>query len=245
MRQQANLSLQFKLSAITKDGIMQISLMAAELRPREKLLKLGAEALSDAELLAIFLRTGIPGMNAIELAEHVLDTHHSLNQLFSASLLEFSQVKGLGAAKYAQLQAVLELSKRFLHESCQRDTVFNSPTHVRDYLALELKSRQQEVFMVLFLDNQNRLICQKILFYGTINAAAVYPREVVKEVLKMNANAVIFAHNHPSGIAEPSQADQVITRKLTQALSLIDVAVLDHLIVGGNQVVSFAERGLL
>lgn len=224
---------------------MQITQLPSEQRPREKLLQQGPQALSDAELLAIFFRTGIAGMNAIELAETTLNTHQSLQRLFNASVGEFCQVKGLGEAKYVQLQAVLELSKRFLQESCQRNTVFNSPEHVRHYLSLELKSRQQEVFMVLFLDNQNRLIHQDILFYGTINSASVYPREVVKAVLRHNAAAVIFAHNHPSGVAEPSEADKIITRKLISALALIDVPVLDHLIVADVSVISFAERGLI
>ncbi|SFC52792.1 RadC family protein [Pseudoalteromonas denitrificans] len=224
---------------------MQLSAMSKMSRPREKLLEKGAPALVDAELLAIFLRTGIPGMNAIELAQHLLDSSGSLQNLFNAPLNEFIKFKGLGNAKYAQLQAVLELNKRYLAEQCQQQTLFNSPKAVRDFLSLKLKAHQQEVFMLLYLDSQNRLLQDEILFYGTINAANVYPREVVKSVLKNNAAAVILAHNHPSGIAEPSQADRLITDKLIQALNLIDVQILDHLVIASDKTVSFAERGWL
>lgn len=219
--------------------------MPHSLRPREKLINKGAKTLSDAELLAIFLRTGLPGMNVIELAQHLLNENKTLHNLFSASMEEFCAQKGLGVAKYVQLQAVLELSQRYMQERCQRDAVFTSPQAVYDYLTLQMRGLQQEVFMVLYLDSQNRLVKDEILFYGTINAASVYPREVVKAALKNNAASVIFAHNHPSGIAEPSQADKLITTKLQQALQLVDINVLDHIIVGGETCVSFAERGLI
>lgn len=224
---------------------MQITELPEQQRPREKLLNLGPETLTDAELLAIFLRTGVSGMNAIELAESLLKQTHSLHNLFNATLSEFSAIKGMGAAKYAQLQAVMELCKRYLKEPCLRETVFDSPDSVRKYLTMKLRGLGHEVFVVLYLDNQNRLIKDEVLFQGTINAASVYPREVVKAALKMNAASLILAHNHPSGIAEPSQADKLITKKLQQALNLIDVQVLDHLIVAGPSCLSFAERGLI
>lgn len=225
--------------------MMQLTSLPLSQRPREKLLAKGASALSDAELLAIFLRTGLPGMNAIELAQHLMSENQTLHNLFNASQDEFCTQKGLGVAKFVQLQAVLELSRRYMLEQCQRDAVFNSPQAVYDYLTIQLRGLQQEVFMVLYLDSQNRLIKDETLFYGTINAASVYPREVVKAALKNNAAALILAHNHPSGIAEPSQADKLITQKLQQALQLVDINVLDHIIVGGDNCVSFAERGLI
>ncbi|CAM3717815.1 MULTISPECIES: RadC family protein [Pseudoalteromonas] len=224
---------------------MQISALPKSARPREKLIEQGPEALSNAELLAIFLRTGIKGLNAIELAESLLQEQQTLQRLFNASLEEFSALKGLGVAKYTQLQAVLELSRRYLKEECLRETVFQNPTAVRDYLSAQLRGLGHEVFMVLYLDNQNRLIKDEVLFHGTINAASVYPREVVKAALKYHSAAVIFAHNHPSGVAEPSEADKLITKKLQQGLALVDINVLDHLIVAGSHCISFAERGLI
>ncbi|KPZ59903.1 hypothetical protein AN391_00842 [Pseudoalteromonas sp. P1-13-1a] len=224
---------------------MQLTSLPNSLRPREKLIAKGPKALSDAELLAIFLRTGLPGMNVIELAQHLLNENKTLHNLFNASQDEFCAQKGLGVAKYVQLQAVLELSQRYMQERCQRDAVFNSPNAVYEYLTLQMRGLQQEVFMVLYLDSQNRLVKDEILFYGTINSASVYPREVLKAALKNNAAAIILAHNHPSGIAEPSQADKLITQKLQQALQLVDINVLDHIIVGGETCVSFAQRGLI
>ena len=224
---------------------MQLTSLPNSLRPREKLIAKGPKALSDAELLAIFLRTGLPGMNVIELAQHLLNENKTLHNLFNASQDEFCAQKGLGMAKYVQLQAVLELSQRYMQERCQRDAVFNSPNAVYEYLTLQMRGLQQEVFMVLYLDSQNRLVKDEILFYGTINSASVYPREVLKAALKNNAAAIILAHNHPSGIAEPSQADKLITNKLQQALKLGDINVLDHIIVGGETCVSFAQRGLI
>lgn len=223
---------------------MTISDWPVEERPREKLLARGADALSDAELLAIFLRTGVTGITAVDLARELLTSFGSLKQLLSASEVEFCQQHGLGRAKYAQLQAVLEMARRHLMESLQRGDALCSPQQTRDYLTTQLQGCSQEVFACLFLDNRNRVISFDKMFYGTIDGASVYPREVVKLALKKNAAAVIFAHNHPSGIAEPSSADENITRKLIAALALVDIRVLDHLIIG-DTVVSFAERGLI
>ncbi len=214
-------------------------------RPREKLLAKGAAALSDAELLAIFLRTGVPGKTAVDLARDVLQSTGGLRALLAAEQREFCGVKGLGVAKYVQLQAVLEISRRYLLEDLQRDTLLSSPKATRDYLALQLTGMQHEVFVCLFVDAQNQLLAYEQLFEGTLDGASVYPREVLKRVLFHNAAAVIFAHNHPSGIAEPSQADHRITERLKQALGLIDVRVLDHLIVANGATTSFAERGWL
>ena len=224
---------------------MQLTSLPNSLRPREKLISKGAKALTDAELLAIFLRTGLPGMNVIELAQHLLNENKTLHNLFNASIEEFCSQKGLGTAKYVQLQAVLELSQRYMQERCQRDAVFNSPNSVYDYLTIQMRGLQQEVFMVLYLDSQNRLVKDEILFYGTINSASVYPREVIKRALAHNAAALILTHNHPSGVAEPSQSDLQLTRRLKESLALLDIRVLDHLIVGDGDPFSFAERGLL
>jgi len=214
-------------------------------RPRERLLSQGAAALSDAELLAIFLRVGVTGRSALDLAGDLLARFRSINALFAASLGDFAETKGLGAAKYVQLMAVHELAKRALAEEIRRDTLLNSPAKVRDYLRLRLAHLEQEVFLVLFLDAQNRLIAPEELFRGTLTQTSVYPREVVKRALAHNAAAVVFAHNHPSGVAEPSRADEMLTRALKDALQLVDVRVLDHLIVAHGGVMSFAERGLL
>lgn len=214
-------------------------------RPREKLLARGAAALSDAELLAIFLRTGVSGKSAVDLARDLLGHYGSLTRLFAAGRREFCAIKGMGPAKYAQLQAVLEMSRRALQEELQRGDTLNSPRVVRDYLQLILAGRAQEVFMVLFLDTQHRVIAFEELFHGTLNQTGVYPREVVRRALAHNAAAVILAHNHPSGVAEPSEADRLLTGALKQALSLVDVQVLDHFIVAQGQTLSFAERGLM
>ncbi|MGR5503348.1 RadC family protein [Vibrio sp. DNB22_10_4] len=211
--------------------------------PREKLLSCGSHALSDAELLAIFLRTGIKGKNVIQLADDLLTEFGSLRALFSATNDEFCRHKGLGVAKYVQLQAVLEMSQRYLSETLQRGDSLNSSEHTKHYLMSILRDRQREAFYILFLDNQNRVIADEVMFEGTIDAASVYPREVVKRALEHNAAALILAHNHPSGIAEPSQADRRITRRLSDALGLVDIRVLDHFVVGDGEVVSFAERG--
>ncbi len=214
-------------------------------RPRERLLAHGAAALTDAELLAVFLRTGTPGRSAIDLGREALARFDGLNGLFAADEASLSEISGFGPAKYTQLQAVLELARRALREDVQRDTVLSSPGKVRDYLRLTLAKLEHEVFFALYLDAQNKLISTEELFRGTLTQTSVYPREVVKRALKYNAAAVIFAHNHPSGIAEPSRADEMLTSTLKQALLLVDVKLLDHLIVAGSGTVSFAERGLL
>lgn len=214
-------------------------------RPREKLLKLGSHTLSDAELLAIFLRTGIPGKTAVDLARELLVSFGSLRGLLEATKQEFCQGVGLGMAKYALLQASLEMSTRYKLASIDRFDQLSSAEQVRSYLTSKLRGYQYEVFLALFLDSQHRLITSEELFQGTINGASVYPREIVKKVLYHNAAAVIFAHNHPSGVAEPSDADMNITARLIHALDLIDVKVLDHFVVGDQEIVSFAERGLL
>jgi len=223
---------------------MAITDWPAEERPREKLLQKGPDHLSDAELLAIFLRTGIKGTNAVEMAKMLLQEHGSLRSLLAADLDRFSQSKGLGTAKYVQLQATVEMARRYLSETIKRGEEITSVSAVRDYLKIRLRDYQHEVFACLFLDNRHRIIQYKEMFTGTIDGASVYPREVVKQALKDNAAAVIFAHNHPSGIAEPSDADKRITQRLSDALGLVDIRVLDHFVIG-DEVVSFAERGLL
>lgn len=217
---------------------------AAE-RPREKLLQLGVAALSDAELLAIFLRVGVAGKSAVDLARDLLTQFASLNGVFAASLTELTQVNGIGSSKYAQLQAIFEMSRRALSEQMQVQDHLSSPQQVRDYLCLKLGLLTREVFMVLFLDAQNRIVSSEEMFSGTLTQTSVYPREVVKRALQHNAASVIFAHNHPSGLAQQSQADELLTQQLKQALALVDVRVLDHFIVAGNSSLSFAERGLL
>lgn len=214
-------------------------------RPREKLLLQGAHALSDAELLAIFLRVGCAGKSAVDLARELLINFGGLRPLLESSQADFCRGLGLGNAKYAQLQAVLEMARRHLSASLQEGDVMSSPALVRDFLRAKLRHHSREVFAVMFLDNQNRLIAYEELFFGTIDGAAVYPREILMRVLQHKSVAVIFSHNHPSGISEPSQADIRITQRLQAALELIDVRVLDHMVVGDTHVVSFAERGLL
>ncbi len=214
-------------------------------RPREKLLHKGAQALSDAELLAIFLRTGIKGKSAVDLARDLLAKHQSLRALLGANRSDFCSNPGLGDAKYCQLQAILEMARRHLHEKLKRSDVFCCPEDTREYVHSKLASRPNEVFACLFLDNRHRLIKYQELFQGTIDSAQVHPREVVRVALTVNAAAVIFAHNHPSGIAEPSQSDRLITEKLQQALALIEVRVLDHLVIGHGEITSLAERGFI
>ncbi|MDR9826574.1 DNA repair protein RadC [Vibrio sp. FNV 38] len=214
-----------------------------ESMPREKLLSHGADALTDAELLAIFLRTGIPGMNVLQLADKLLKQFGSLRALFAVDELDFCAHKGLGQAKYVQLQAVLEMTQRYLAETLERGDALSNPTQTKLYLSSLLRDRTREAFFVLFLDNQHRVISDEVMFEGTIDSASVYPREVVKRSLQYNAAALILAHNHPSGIAEPSQADRRITRRLVDALSLVDIRILDHFVVGDGEVVSFSERG--
>ena len=217
---------------------------AAE-RPREKLLQMGSAALTDAELLAIFLRTGTIGKTAVDLARELLDQFGSLKALLDADQAHFCLGLGLGSAKYAQLQAVLEMAKRHFKEIIQRGSALTSPEITRAYLSAQLRGYSYEVFGCLFLDNQNRVIQFEELFRGTIDGASVYPREVVKQALYHNAAAIIFAHNHPSGITEPSLADKQITEKLKNALALFDIRVLDHFIIGDGEPYSFAEHGLI
>ena len=224
---------------------MAITDWPADERPREKLLQRGPDALSDAELLAIFLRTGVKGKSAVDLARQLLDDFGGLRPLLEADSQAFCQGHGLGTAKFAQLQAVLEMGRRHLAATLSRGDALESPQAVKDYLASRLRHQPREVFACLFLDNKHRVIEYEALFFGTINAASVYPREVVRKALEHNAAAVILSHNHPSGVAEPSLADEQITRKLTGALDAIDVRVLDHMVIGDGEAVSFAERGLL
>ena len=214
-------------------------------RGGERLRAQGAGVLSDAELLAIFLRTGVPGKSAVELGQELLTKFGGINGAFAASPAEFSSIRGLGPAKYAQFQAAIELAKCALGESVRTRNVLDSPQSVRDYLRLGLSNRPYEAFVVMFLDAQNRVIIAEELFRGTLTQTSVYPRETVRAALRHNAAAVIVAHNHPSGVAEPSQADRLLTTTLRRALELVDVRVLDHLIVAGPEVLSFAERGLL
>ena len=224
---------------------MSITDWPKEERPREKLLQRGAAALSSAELLAIFLRTGVVGKSAVDLARELLLRFGNLTQLFAASEAEFCEVHGMGQAKFVQLQAVLEMARRALKEQMASGDALNSPQAVRAFLQLLLRSRQQEVFVVIFLDAQHRVLASEEMFHGTLTQTSVYPREVVKRALLHNAAAVILAHNHPSGVSEPSQSDQLLTDALKQSLSLVDVRVLDHFIVAASECLSFAETGRL
>jgi DNA repair protein RadC len=214
-------------------------------RPREKLLTKGAEALSEAELLAILLRTGLRGRSAVDLGRDLLEQYGSLSALFASDLERLLHVRGLGLAKAVQLQAVIELARRALEEELKPGVNLNSPKAVRDFLRLTLLRQDKEVFLGIFLDAQNRVLATEHLSEGTLTETPVFPREVVKRALSLNAAALIFAHNHPSGTAEPSRADEALTQALKQALGLVDVKVLDHFIVGGSTTMSFAERGLL
>jgi DNA repair protein RadC len=213
--------------------------------PREKLLRSGPESLEDEELLAIFLRTGRPGMGVMALARELLDNFNGLRGLLQADEAAFLQYRGVGIAKYAQLVAALEMSKRYLLSGLERGETISDPLACRRFLLMKFRPHMREVFACLFLDNQHRLIRYEELFFGTIDGASVHPREVVRRALELGTAAVIFAHNHPSGIAEPSQADRRITERLKSALALLDIRVLDHLVVGDTEVTSFAERGLL
>ncbi|HHQ42989.1 MAG TPA: JAB domain-containing protein [Chromatiales bacterium] len=214
-------------------------------RPREKLLARGPGALSDAELLAIFLRTGVPGRTAVDLARELLARFGGLRPLLGAGREALCAAPGLGPAKYAQLQAAVEMARRHLYEGLARGKAITSPHAAREFLLARLRDRPHEVFAALFLDGRHRVLAFRELFRGTIDGAAVYPREVVRAALDLNAAALIVAHNHPSGVAEPSAADAAITRRLREALALVDVRLLDHLVVGDGTVVSLAERGLL
>ena len=222
---------------------MPITDWPSQERPREKLLIRGAGALSDAELLAIFLRTGVAGQTAVDLARQLLQEFGGLRQLLGADQPRFCRGRGLGLAKFTQLQAVVEMSRRYLQQQLQESDALNSPATTRRYLQARLRHYPHEVFSCLFLDNRHRVIAFEELFRGTIDGASVHPREVVKRALAHNAAALILAHNHPSGVAEPSQADRQITAHLKQALALVDIRVLDHIVVGEGDPVSLAERG--
>ena len=222
---------------------MRISEWPLHERPREKLLQQGAHALSDAELLAIFLRTGIPGCSAVDLARRLIQEFGSLRRLFESDLKQFSAQPGLGPAKYAQLQAVLEMARRHLAERLRETSVLESPQAVRDYLKAHLRHQPHEQFAALFLDTKHRVLSFEVLFEGTVDGASVYPRQVLKRALAHNAAALIITPNHPSGMSEPSHDDRVLTQRLEQALSYIDVRLLDHFIVGEGEPLSLRESG--
>ena len=224
---------------------MPINEWPVEERPREKLINMGAHALSDAELLAIFLRTGLPGVTAVDLARQLLKSFEGLRPIFESDYQTFCKFPGLGAAKYAQLQAVLEMARRHYGEALQRGMAITEPETVRQFLLAKLSGYKKEVFAAIYLDTQHRMISYCEHFFGTIDTATVHPREIVKTALENNAAAIVLAHNHPSGITDPSQADIEITQRIEEALKLVDVRVLDHMIVGDDNVMSFAENGLL
>ncbi|ERH65687.1 MULTISPECIES: RadC family protein [Pantoea] len=216
-----------------------------ELAPREKLTLLGAEALSDAELLAIFLRTGTRGNSVMGLARLMLNEFGSLYRIMTASKEELGQIKGVGSAKMTQLHAIAELGRRFFASQLARENVMENPQVTRHYLQSVLAHQEREIFMALFLDNQHRVLQAQKMFSGSIASVEVHPREIVREALKLNAAAVILAHNHPSGMAEPSRADREITSKVAQACALLNIRLLDHLVIGHGEFTSFAERGWL
>lgn len=224
---------------------MKISDWPTDERPREKLLKHGPDCLSDAELLAIFLRTGMKGTSAVDLARQLLLKFGSLRQLLNAEQNIICKIKGLGTAKYVQLQAVLEISRRHAYETLQRKDVLSNVEETRQYLVTKLRDEKNELFAMLLLDNKHRVIKYMPVFQGTIDCASVYPRVLVQIALQHNAAAVILAHNHPSGLAEPSMADKQITECIVNAMELLDIRVLDHFVIGDGEVVSFAERGWL
>jgi DNA repair protein RadC len=224
---------------------MLIKDMPTALRPREKLLALGPQALADAELVALLLRTGLKGLPVLQLAQQLLDAFGGFSGLLKATAADLKRVKGLGPAKRAEVSALLEIARRSLQQELAQAPAFDSPQAVKDYLALHLSHLPYEVFAVLFLDSQHKLLKLEEMFRGTLSQTSVYPREVVRRALDHNAGAVILAHNHPSGVAEPSRSDELLTQALKNALQLVDVRVLDHLIVGRFGVMSFAERGLL
>ena len=213
-------------------------------RPRERLLAEGAKVLSDAELLAVLLRTGLPGKSAVELRRELVHEFKGVSGVLEAGA-RLGSIKGLGPAKAAQFAAAIELVRRALQEELKKTAALTSPGAVRDYLRLAIGARAHEVFVCIWLDAQHRVIKFEEPFQGTLTQTSVYPREIVKAALACNAAAVIFAHNHPSGVAQPSQADELLTANLKEALALIEVRVLDHFIIAGNQAISFAERGLL
>ncbi len=214
-------------------------------QPREKLLNIGPQALSDAELLAVFLRTGTKGKSAVEVARDLLKRFDGLRGLLQADENATCETLGLGKVKYAQLQATLELARRYLYETIKRGKVLSSPDETRNYLLMRMRDYSQEVFSCLFLDNKHRIIAFEEMFRGTVDSASVYPREIVKRALEHNSAALILAHNHPSGDPSPSPADHSITKKIKSALNLVDIRVLDHFVVGDKECVSFAEMGLI
>lgn len=224
---------------------MSLKDLPPDQRPREKLLQRGATALADTELLALLLRTGLAGQGVFALAQALLSHCGGFGGLLQARAEDLAQVKGLGPAKRAEILAVMEIARRALAQPLRQAPVFDAPQRVKDYLALQLGGLGYEVFAVLFLDHQHRLLELEEMFRGTLAQTSVYPREVVRRAMALNAAAVILAHNHPSGLAEPSRADEFLTQTLRSALALVDVRVLDHLVVGCGQVVSMAERGLL
>jgi len=223
---------------------MAITKWPADERPREKLARSGAQALSDAELLAIFLRTGVKGKSAVDLGRDLLGRYGGLRQVLNAGQGALGQISGLGPAKCAQLQAALELGKRYLEQKLEREGPLTSPKQAAEFLTHKLRDRPREVFAIVYLDNRHHVLDYEELFHGTLNGAHVHPREVVKHALERNAAAVICAHNHPSGVAEPSQADTTITLKLRDALGLVEVRLLDHLVIGDGEFVSMSDRGL-
>ena len=214
-------------------------------RPRERLIQHGAQALSDAELLAIFLRVGVAGKNAVDLARQMVHHFGSLRALFGATLAQFSTIHGRGPAKFAQLQAVMELARRALAEELAAGVLLTAPDAVRQYLQLHFSGQLHESFVVLFMDVKNRLLATEEMFRGTLTHTSVHVREVVRAALRHNAAALLLAHNHPSGFATPSASDRALTRTLTDALALVDVRVLDHFVIAGHRVYSFAEHGEL
>jgi len=224
---------------------MPLKDLPAAQRPREKLLQRGAGALADTELLALLLRTGLRGHDVFALAQQLLDEMKGLAGLMQVGAEDLSRIKGLGPAKRAELLAVMEIARRAIGQQLQAEAVFTSPQQLKEYAALHLGGHEQEVFAVIFLDGQHRLLALEEMFRGTLTQTSVYPREVVRRALALNAGALVLAHNHPSGLAEPSRADEYLTQTLKSALALVDVRVLDHLVVGRGQVVSMAERGLL
>jgi DNA repair protein RadC len=223
---------------------MRITDWRPEDRPRERLLEKGADTLSDAELVAVLLRSGVRGKSAVDMARELLTQYGGVTHMLEAGA-ELEAVKGLGPAKRAQFGAAIELARRALQEKLEQSAALTSPGAVRDYLRLRLAARKEEAFLCIWLDAQHRAIQIEEPFRGTLTQTSVYPREIVKSALRFNAAAVIFAHNHPSGIAQPSQSDELLTRNLKDALALVEVKVLDHFIVAGHQAISFAERGLL
>jgi len=228
-----------------EDQPLSITDWPTEERPRERLLSRGAQALSDAELLAVLLRTGSRGRSAVDLGRDLLARTGSLAGVLAADRKALLSTRGLGPAKLAPLLAAVEVARRCLRAEASEKSALGSPASVRDYLRLQLGQRDREVFMAVWLDAQHRVIATEELFQGTLTQTSVYPREVVKAGLRANAASVIFSHNHPSGVAEPSQADELLTRNLKAALALVDIRVLDHFIVAGTRSLSFAERGLI